>query len=582
MKLLSVLFCGAVAVSSFSGLGVTYRHSENGSPRTLDTINANTTYANSIITAVYDTLYEYKYLKIPYELKPSLAATMPKVSKDGMTFTIDLKKGVRFIDDPCFKNGVGREVIAEDFVYSIKRHFDPKSMSSGKWVWQDRILGLDEWGRSGANYKKLVPGLRSVGKYRIRITLSKPYPQFLYTLAMGFSAVVPYEAVQKYGKQLSIHPVGSGPWILTEINGKQARLKKNPKYRREVFKIREHGYDRAIHGASGVAALDGRRLPIVDEVLISFVKHESARWNSFTKGNEIQYDTVPSIQLNNVLHSKSPISLNRDFKKKYHMSVSRELGYVYTEFNMNHPDIGYHPDPKQNKRNWALRCAIRKGFDWKHRIKSLYHGIGEAFPGIIPPGVEGYDPTLSKGSVTLDVKGAKALLAKYGWNKKNLPILEYSSVASVKDKQIFAQFRTWMSRIGFPKHKIKLKSFATFGDYSRAIKNGNLMLHSMAWALDYPDAENTLQLYYGPNKSPGSNSANYNNSSYDRIYEKSIVMGPSNNRRQMYREANQKLIDDCVVISGFSRTRIHLWHKNVVMFPNENILGNYFKYIAVH
>ena len=104
------------------------------------------------MTALYDTLYEYRYLKVPYELKPSLAAAMPEVSKDRLTYTIRLKKGVRFIDDACFKGGKGREVVAEDFVYSIKRHFDPAMRAQGSWLWQGRIVGLDEWKENGADY----------------------------------------------------------------------------------------------------------------------------------------------------------------------------------------------------------------------------------------------------------------------------------------------------------------------------------------------------------------------------------------------------------------------------------------------
>ena len=137
-----------------------------------------------------------------------------------------------------------------------------------------------------------------------------------------------------------------------------------------------------------------------------------------------------------------------------------------------------------------------------------------------------------------------------------------------------------MKKINYPKSKIKLQTFASFADYIKAVRQRKLMTHQMGWGLDYPDAENVLQLYYGPNESPGSNSANYKNKAYDEIYKKISTMQASQERTKFYKQANKMLIEDCVVISGFSRTRVHLWHKNILMYPNRDVLGNYFKYIG--
>ena len=558
-----------------------YRHVEDGAPRSVDPLNIQNTYANSIVTAVYDTLFEYKYLKQPFELKANLASSMPQISDDGLVYTIKLLPGVHFADDPAFKGGKGREVTAKDFVYSIKRHFIKVNRSNGKWLWQGKIKGLDKWGNESQDISKEVEGLKAVDRYTVQVSLVKPFPQFLYTLALGYAAVVPKEAVDTYGKQISVHPVGSGPFFLRSLSSTKAVLEKNPSYRKEVFDLKQHGYEQKMHGSAGIAKLAGKTLPLVDRVEISYIKQPSSLWNSLTKGNEIQYGWVPAVQLDQVLETKQPLKLKKKFADSFHMRVASDFGYVYMEFNMNHPQIGYHQDPKENKRNHALRCAIRKGFDWQNRIDRMYHGIGQAFPGIIPPGVDGYDPSLSRQSVELDVDGAKKILKKNGWDAKSLPVLFYSGVNSVDFRKFFDQFRSWMVRIGYPKEKVKLKTFATFGDYSKAIKDGQLMTHSMGWGLDYPDAENVLQLYYGPNKSPGSNSSNFNNPMYDAIYQKASSMQPSKERTELYKKANQILIDECVVVAGFSRTRVHLWHKNVAMYPTREVLGNYFKYVGV-
>ena len=557
-----------------------YKHSEEGTPRSLDPVMAGTAYNNTLITAIFDTLYEYKYLKRPYELKPHLAAKMPEISRDRKTYTITLKKGARFINDPCFKGSKGREVTAQDFVYSLKRHFDPANMSSGKWLWQDKILGLDDWGKKGADYSKEVEGLKALDQYRVQIKLKKPFPQLIYTFAMGYSSVVAKEAITKYGRESSILPVGSGPWALDSFSSKKAVLLKNPNYRKELFNLEEHGYDEKEHSHLGIKELSGKPMPFVDKVEVSFMPQESARWTSFNKGSEVQYSLIPTLQMKNVLSSFAPIKLKPQYEKKYHFKTSTELGYTYFEFNMANPQIGYHPDPERNKRNHALRTAIRKGFNWPQRIQRFHSKLGTPFPGIVPAGVKGYDPNLSKDSITLDIKGAQKIVADFK-KKGTLPTLQYSGVATVKTKQMYAQFRGWMKKIGYPKEKVELQTFATFGDYVKAIRQKRLMIHDIAWGLDYPDVENVLQLYYSPNSSPGSNSANYNNPEYDKLYEEIADMAPSPRRTNLIRKANEILIEDAVVIAGFSRTRVHLWHKTVIMQPNRNVLGNYFKYVSV-
>ena len=140
----------------------------------------------------------------------------------------------------------------------------------------------------------------------------------------------------------------------------------------------------------------------------------------------------------------------------------------------------------------------------------------------------------------------------------------------------FEQTRGFMKKIGYPSKKVVLKQYATFGDFVKDTSNSVLPIVAKGWGLDYPDAENTLQLFYGPNGSPGSNDANYKNPEYDRLYEQSAVMMPSPERTEIYRRMNKMLIDDCVAITGLSRTRIYLWHKNVIAMPDREILGGSF------
>lgn len=569
--------CGGAADNAdTSGLKI-YRHSMDGSPTTLDPAQSSTVYTSFVVKNVFDTLYAYKYLARPYELKPNLAVAMPDVSGDGLTYTIRIKEGVEFADDAAFPDGKGREVTAADFVYSIERSFDPATLSQSEWIWQGRIEGLDEWKAAGADYDRPVAGLRALDPHTIQIKLVKPYPQLVYTLAMPNSAIVPREAVEHYGREFAIHPVGSGPFELDSFDTQKAVLSVNPKFRQEPVDLAFEGYDEATQGQYGLEAIDGRSPPFVDRLEIDFVKETAARWNSFTKGDEIQYTRVPPEQIDRVVAEKQPdVVLKPEYAAKYFMNAGLEAGYIYWNFNWDDPDFGAGATPEQAERNRALRCAIREATDWPARIDAFYYGIGQAFPGIIPPTVPEFDPAASRASVTRDLAGAKKLLAEYGWTAENLPLLEWADTASVTSRQQYELFRGWMQELGFPADKVTFKSFATFGDFNKALRQRQLQFFGMGWGLDYPDAENTLQLFYAPNQSPGSNSANYTNAEYDRLYEQSAIMQPSSERTAIYRRMNEMIIDSCVTISGFSRTRIHLWHKDTVMLPDREILGGYF------
>jgi len=155
-------------------------------------------------------------------------------------------------------------------------------------------------------------------------------------------------------------------------------------------------------------------------------------------------------------------------------------------------------------------------------------------------------------------------------------VLEYGFTASVTERQMFEQFRSFMVDIGYPQEKIRALTFATYGDYARAYLNREVMLTTTGWTMDYPDAENTVRLFFGPNSSPGSNSANYNNEEFDRLYRDSSAMQPSPIRTAMYRNMNRIVIDDCATISGVSRKLILLWGRNLTMLPDRSFVGGFF------
>ena len=556
-----------------AGVGKVYRHSLDGAPGSLDPAHASSIYAKFLVVNLYDTLYRYRYLARPYEIVPNLAEGMPEISADGLRYTIRIKPGTRFIDDPAFPDHQGREVTAQDFVYSIKRHFDPATLAQGAWLWQGRIEGLDAWKAAGANYDQEVSGLRAPDDHTIQITLTSPFPQLVHTFAQGYAGIVPREAVVRYGRELANHPVGSGPYRLTAIDNARAVLEPNRNFRKEPFDLAAEGYDPQVQGHLGLEKLSGRAPPFVDRLQVDFIAEDAARWNAFTAG-DIQFIKVPVTQFDRVLAARDPIALSPEFSADYQFDSAVESGLVYTNFNLADRRIGYHPDPEQDRRNHELRCAIIEGFDWAARNDTFYYGIGRVFSGIIPPVAPEFED--SRPLPVHNPAAARERLARNGWNAENLPVLEYGYPASVTERQMFEQFRSFMLNIGWPREKIRPQTYATYGDYFRAYSNRDVMLITSSWTMDYPDAENTMQLYYGPNGSPGSNSSNYNNDEFNALYRKSAVMLPSPERTELYRRMNQLVIDDCATISGISRNLLFLWDKKAIMLPDRSFVSGFF------
>ncbi|MGB0513203.1 MAG: ABC transporter substrate-binding protein [Wenzhouxiangellaceae bacterium] len=580
MALLALVGCGPSAPPGDEDARV-YRHSIDGAPATLDPAQAATIYANMVVVNVFDTLYRYKYLARPYALTPNLATGLPEVSADGLRYTFRIRPDARFPDDPAFADGQGRPATVRDLIYSIQRHFDPGTRSQGAWLWKDKIAGLDAWAAAGADYDQPVDGLQALDDHTLQITLTEPYPQLVYTLATGFSALVPREAVEHYGREFGVRPVGSGPFRLVSFNNALARFERNPHFRREPLDLAAEGYDPAEHGALGLAALDGQEYPFIGRLEIHFIQENAARWSAFASG-AVDNVMVPNEQIEQVLDSRDPIVFSPQYAERYHGAAGLEAGFVYAGFNMADPRYGHHPDEVRNEANRWLRCAIRDAFDWQARNETFYYGIGEIFPGVIPPMVPEFDPDLARDSVTGTVEQGRARLDASGWSAEEMPEFIYGLVSGVQQRQMYDQFRTQLIELGIPPDHIGADTFATFGEFSRAIKNRRLDLFFLGWTLDYPDAQNTLQLFYGPYETPGSNNFNYQNPEFDALYEQAATMQPGSERTALYRRMNQIVIDDCVAITGLSRTRIHLWDKRLAMLPDREILGGFFmRFVAL-
>jgi len=556
-------------------------------PTQFDPLRSGTAYTNAVVLNVYDTLYRYRYLARPYQLAPNAASDLPEVSADGLRYRIKLRAGLRFADDPAFAGGQGREVVAEDVVYSFKRHFHKDSLSEGAWLWQDVLAGIDAWRAAGAQLEASPnaspdaspdaswdapwDAVVALDARTVEFRLHTPFPQLPFTLTQGYSAIVAREAVEKYGADFALHPVGSGPYRLTDFDGRVARLSANAHFRRPPLDLALEGYQAHAHAGFGLAALAGQSIPILREIELHFVPDHFQRSAMMRRGELDYVDLKPGLA--------SELGASEAFKACCHEASPLLSESVYVSFNMADPELGESPDPAQSERRRALRCAITKGYDWSERNRVLYGSQAVLFRGLIPPSAREFDPAAIVDGKA-DAVSAKQLLAKHGWSPEAMPVLRWASPAGNDMQQAFELFRGQMLALGFPPEKIRWQSFPDFGAYLNAVNEGKLMLMDLGWNLDYPDALSVLQLYYGPNAPPQVNSSAYRNKSFDAAFERARALAPGAERDQLYRDMNQIASADCAAISGLARTRHQIWRKTFLALPDREMIGaSFLRYV---
>lgn len=502
-----------------------------------DPIMSDDLYSGREIGKIYEGLLAYHWLKVPYELIPNLAESMPEVSKDGITYTFKIRKGVVFQDDAAFPNGKGREVEASDFVYSIKRLADSKNQANGWWILDGKLKGLNEWRDKNANlpatnYDEEVVGLKALDKYTLQFQLAKPFPQFLYALAMGFTAVVPKEVVAKYGKEFINHPVGTGPYVLPKFDqGKRITYTKNPTFREKFYP------SDASPEFKDLLADAGKKLPLVDKIVVHVMVESQPGWLKFNKG-ELDYYAIPK---DNFASAIKDNKLTADLEAKgIILTISPLLDLTYTGFNY------------ENKlfQNTKLRRAMALAFDEGKSNELFYNNTSFSAQGAIPPGIAGHDKNYKNPYKGPNIEAAKKMLAEAGYPEgKGLPEILYDIPDSTTSRQMGEFFQKQMEQIGI---KVKI-SASPWPEFQAKLKKRGVQMFGAAWGADYPDAENFLQLFYGPNSSPGSNSSNYNNPAFNKQFEAAVMMQDSPARTALYEKLNKFLAEEVVVIFNMHR-----------------------------
>lgn len=517
------------------------------------------------IAKIYEGLLSYHWLKLPYELIPNLAEDMPAISPDGMTYTFKIKKGVHFQDDIAFPGGKGREMEASDFVYSIKRLADSKNQATGWWILDGKIKGLNEWRvkyqtQPTANYDEEIAGLKAIDKYTLQFQLSKAFPQFLYSLAMPYTFVVSKEVVTKYGPEIINHPVGTGPYVLPVFDqGKRIVFTKNPTFREKFYPSDASPEYKHFLGDAG------KKLPLIDKIVVNVMVESQPAWLKFNKG-EIDYLSIPKDNFSSTIvgNKLSQEMLNKGMS----LTIMPSLDVYY---------IGFNYDLKLFQ-NLNLRRAMSLAYDVNTANKLFYNDTGFSAESVAPPGLAGNVPGFKNEWKGPNLELARKTLALAGYpNGVGLPEITLDTMSSTTARQKAEFFQQQMEKIG-----IKIKVVMNLNPELQAkIKKRAVQMIDYGWIGDYPDTENFLQIFYGPNSAPGANSANYNNPKFNKDFEVATKMQNSPARTALYEKLNQYLANEVVAIFTVHTQSYILQQKWVKNYHDSDFIFDYHQYMNV-
>lgn len=522
-------------------------------PRTLDPQVSYDTLGNAVIANIYEGLLQYDPFKTdPYEVVPCLAETLPRhiVNPDGTeSYEVQLKRGIFFHDDPCFPGGKGRELTAQDFVYTFQRIADPAVECPVFSNLQEYIAGLREAyleaKKAGRfDYSKPIAAITVLDSHRFRIEMRKPYPQLLYWLAMAFTAPVPREAVEHYDgregrPQFKFHPVGTGPYRLAEWSrSRLLRLARHERYSATRFP------------AGGWRAEENNRfspmavaaLPFVDEVQMTVIRENIPAWLLFRQGYLDRSGVAKDVFSSVVTGQQTLTGKYRDRGVQLFKDVDPSTFYLV--FNMEDPVVG---------ANRKLRQAISMAYDWERANEIFSNGVNIKAEQLLPPGVAGHQTGFYNPYRVFNLAAARKLLAEAGYPDGRDPrtgqplTLTLDVIADDAESRQYAEFQQGqIAQLGI-NCRIEENTWARFQD--KQDRGAFQVNGGSGWSADYPDPENFFFLFYSKNIPPrGSNHARYSNPEFDRVFQRMSTMENGPERLELIHRLNAILVEDCPIM----------------------------------
>lgn len=518
------------------------RYAFNAAETGFDPVKVNDWYSRTVNSHIYDAPYKYDYLARPFKVVPNTAAAMPEVSADFKTYTVRLQPGIYFADDPAFK-GKRRELVAQDYVYTWKRFFDPlnKSPSYSNFN-EEGVIGVNELRDEAIrtkrpyDYDREVEGIRALDRYTIQFKLKKPRPRFIYTIAdhSPYGAIA-REVIEFYGDKSAEHPVGTGAFRLASWRrSSRIVLERNPGFRDMYYDAQPNADD--TEGQALLRRFKGRRLPMIDRVEVSIIEESQPRWLSFLNREFDLLCPVP-LEFSDQAFPRSKLAPNLAKRGiQLRRIVNPDVTLFY--FNMEDPVIGgYAPDKV------ALRRAISLAYDAQREISLVRRGQAIPAQSMVAPGIYGFDPEYKSQNSDHVVARAKALLDIFGYvdrdgdGWRDMPdgsplVLQYATQPDKISREFDELWRANMTEIGL---RLQFKT-AQWPEQLKAARAGQLMIWQLGYSAASPEVQESLQILYGP-ASGAQNLARFKHARFDEAYEQMQMLPDGPQRLALLREA---------------------------------------------
>jgi ABC-type transport system substrate-binding protein len=524
----------------------TFRVAFNVAETGFDPVAIGDENSNRVAACIFEAPLTYDYLARPPKLVPLTAEALPEVGDDHRTLTFRIRPGIFFAPDAAF-GGQPRELVAQDYVYAIKRYYDPKLASENLYVFENAgLVGLSELRREAIrtkqpfDYDREVEGIRALDRTTFRVRLAAPAPRFVYQFARsGFAGAMAREVVERYGADVAAHPVGTGPYRLAAWRrASRIVLERNPVYRERRFEGTPAADDAP--GQAVAAALAGRRLPVSDRIEISVIVESQPRWLAFA-GGEIDQLLVPADLVGLAVPGGrlAPHLARRGVA----LQSSPSPDIVMTFFNMQDPVVGGLAPEKV-----ALRRAVSLAWDPRAEIQLVRNGAGTLAQSVVPPGLSGYEADFRSEMSEHSPARARALLDLYGYadrdgdgwreDPQGRPlVLRLASTPSQVDRRLNELWRKQLAAVGL---RMQFE-VGNWGDLLKRSLAGSLQMWGFSWAATTPDGGFFLGIGYGPNADQ-SNDARFDLPAYDRLFEQQAVLPDGPGRDALIRRAKGLLV----------------------------------------
>ena len=517
-------------------LRVPFESAETG----FDPAQISDLYSARVTAHIFEAPYCYDLLAVPVKVRPLTAAALPEITDDFRVWTIRLQPGIFFADDAAFK-GKPRELVAQDYVYAVKRMFDPATKSpSFSSLQEEGLVGLDALreaairDRKPFDYETPVEGVRALDRHTLQFRLKEPRPRFVSGLCSSsiFGAVA-REVVEMYGDDIMAHPVGTGPYRLKSWRrSSRIVLERNPTFREMLYDGEPAADD--LQGQAWLARFKGRRLPLNDGVEISVLEEGQARWLTFLNG-QVDFVRVPP-EFTNYAAPGGTLAPNL-VKRGVGVRKYVNPDFTMSWFNMEDPVVGGYTADKV-----ALRRAVGLAYDIDTEIRIVRRGSAIAAQAPMPPGTYGYDPAFRTEQSEYDPARAKALLDLYGYVDRNGDgwrerpdgsplLLHMATQTSNIERQLDENWQKSLRAVGIR----MVFETAQWPENLKAARAGKLQMWGLGSTLGQ-DAQAGFEYMYGPSIGSG-NLARFKLPAFDAVYRRMLLLPDGPERAGLFLEA---------------------------------------------